>query len=35
MNYVTTRDGANIYYQDRGAGLPVVCPHGWPLDADA
>jgi non-heme chloroperoxidase len=35
MSYVTTRDGADIYYQDRGAGLPVVFSHGWPLDADA
>lgn len=35
MNYVTTQDGAKIFYKDWGTGQPVVFSHGWPLDADA
>jgi non-heme chloroperoxidase len=35
MNYVTTTDGAQIYYKDWGTGQPVVFSHGWPLSADA
>jgi non-heme chloroperoxidase len=35
MNYVTTKDGAKIFYKDWGTGQPVVFSHGWPLDADA
>jgi non-heme chloroperoxidase len=31
----TTRDGAQIFYNDWGAGQPVVFSHGWPLSADA
>jgi non-heme chloroperoxidase len=35
MNYVTTKDGAKIYYKDWGTGQPIVFSHGWPLCADA
>jgi pimeloyl-ACP methyl ester carboxylesterase len=35
MNYVRTRDGANLYVKDWGVGDPVVLIHGWPLSADS
>jgi non-heme chloroperoxidase len=35
MGFVTTRDGAEIFYKDWGTGTPVVFSHGWPLNADA
>ncbi len=34
MPTITTRDGAEIFYKDWGAGQPVVFSHGWPLTAD-
>lgn len=32
--YVTTPDGARLYYKDWGEGQPIVFHHGWPLTAD-
>ncbi|SER02366.1 alpha/beta fold hydrolase [Microlunatus flavus] len=34
MPFVTTPDGAQIFYKDWGAGRPVVFSHGWPLTSD-
>jgi non-heme chloroperoxidase len=34
MPFITTRDGAEIFYKDWGAGQPIVFSHGWPLTAD-
>ena len=35
MSYVTTKDGAQIFYKDWGKGPVVTFSHGWPLNADA
>jgi non-heme chloroperoxidase len=35
MNFITVKDGAELYYKDWGSGRPVVFSHGWPLTADA
>lgn len=34
MNMITTKDGAQIFYKDWGAGQPIVFHHGWPLSSD-
>lgn len=34
MSSIRTKDGAQIFYKDWGAGQPIVFHHGWPLSAD-
>jgi non-heme chloroperoxidase len=36
-NYITVKDGTQIYYKDWGpsGGQPIFFSHGWPLSADA
>ena len=33
--FITAKDGAQIYYKDWGEGPVVTFSHGWPLNADA
>nr|WP_193615371.1 alpha/beta hydrolase [Desertimonas flava] len=35
MSYITTSDGADLFYKDWGMGQPVVFSHGWPLNSDS
>jgi non-heme chloroperoxidase len=35
MSFITTKDGAEIYYKDWGEGPVVTFSHGWPLSSDA
>lgn len=35
MSFITTQDGAEIFYKDWGQGPVVVFSHGWPLNSDA
>ena len=35
MSTITTKDGTEIYYNDRGEGPVVTFWHGWPLNAGA
>jgi non-heme chloroperoxidase len=34
MAFVSTAEGAEIFFKDWGEGPPVVLSHGWPLTAD-
>src|SRR4051812_5886810 len=33
-NFVTTMDGAEIFFKDWGSGQPIMFSHGWPLSSD-
>jgi non-heme chloroperoxidase len=35
MNFVTSKDGTQIFFKDWGRGPVVIFSHGWPLNADA
>ena len=36
MPYVTTDDGARVFFKDWGSGgTPVILSHGWPVNSDA
>src|ERR1700723_3627938 len=34
MNFITVKDGTQIYFKDWGTGQPIFFHHGWPLSAD-
>ena len=34
-NFITAKDGTQIYYKDWGTGPVVTFSHGWPLNTDA
>ena len=34
MPYIITEDEVELFYQDWGAGRPVILIHGWPLNSD-
>ncbi|CAE6906283.1 Non-heme chloroperoxidase [Paraburkholderia nemoris] len=34
MDYLTMKDGTQLFYKDWGQGPAIVFSHGWPLDAD-
>lgn len=34
MPFLKTNDGVSLFYNDWGAGRPVVLIHGWPLNSD-
>jgi non-heme chloroperoxidase len=34
-DYISTKDGTQLYYKDWGTGRPVVFCHGWPLSSDS
>jgi pimeloyl-ACP methyl ester carboxylesterase len=35
MSLFTTPDATQIFYNDWGAGQPIIFSHGWPLSAEA
>jgi len=35
VNFITAKDGTQIYFKDWGRGPVVTFSHGWPLNADA
>jgi non-heme chloroperoxidase len=35
MSFIISKNGSEIYYDNRGSGQPVVFSHGWPLSANA
>jgi non-heme chloroperoxidase len=34
MDYLTMKDGTQLFYKDWGQGPAIVFSHGWPLNAD-